>query len=207
MSKRIIIISSIVLFMLIFLQGFFHILYSQDFYYSEYQKNNVMLEEKGNMTSELFGYFRGRQELTADYFNEKERLHLADVRGLIDSAGELYYFLIILFFILLYFQLGMKGRRADSMKRIFMYTGIAILAFTAASFVLSRYFEFFFIKFHQLFFSNNLWLLNPATDKLIVLFPEQFFIDFVSAMYFQALIMALVLLVFSLILTKARKYF
>ena len=33
----------------------------------------------------------------------------------------------------------------------------------------------FWTTFHQLFFTNDLWLLNPATDLMINLFPEAFF--------------------------------
>jgi len=34
-----------------------------------------------------------------------------------------------------------------------------------------------FIKFHEMFFSNDLWLLNPMTDRLIQMLPEGFFLD------------------------------
>jgi len=36
-------------------------------------------------------------------------------------------------------------------------------------------FDAFFIKFHELFFSNDDWLFNPATDPIINVLPEQFF--------------------------------
>jgi integral membrane protein (TIGR01906 family) len=36
-------------------------------------------------------------------------------------------------------------------------------------------FDTFFIKFHELFFSNDDWLFNPATDPIINVLPEQFF--------------------------------
>ena len=31
--------------------------------------------------------------------------------------------------------------------------------------------------FHEMFFSNDLWLLDPNTDMLINIVPEPFFID------------------------------
>ena len=34
-----------------------------------------------------------------------------------------------------------------------------------------------FIQFHLLSFSNDLWLLDPRTDNLIRLFPQEFFLD------------------------------
>ena len=36
-------------------------------------------------------------------------------------------------------------------------------------------FNGFWTTFHQVFFSNDLWLLNPYTDLMINLFPEAFF--------------------------------
>ena len=32
-----------------------------------------------------------------------------------------------------------------------------------------------FIKFHEIFFDNDLWLLDLRTDVLIQMFPEEFF--------------------------------
>ena len=35
-----------------------------------------------------------------------------------------------------------------------------------------------FTLFHQLLFTNDLWLLNPQTDLLLMLMPEPFFIAY-----------------------------
>lgn len=40
-------------------------------------------------------------------------------------------------------------------------------------------FNKYFIKFHEIFFTNDLWLLNPLTDRMIMLLPEVFFRDIV----------------------------
>ena len=37
----------------------------------------------------------------------------------------------------------------------------------------------FWTSFHHLFFTNDLWLLDPRTDVLIMMVPEQFFSDLV----------------------------
>jgi integral membrane protein (TIGR01906 family) len=34
-----------------------------------------------------------------------------------------------------------------------------------------------FIKFHELAFSNDLWMLDPRTDYLVAIFPEGFWFD------------------------------
>ena len=38
-------------------------------------------------------------------------------------------------------------------------------------------FNWLFTQFHLLSFSNDFWLLDPATDYLIMLFPEGFWYD------------------------------
>ena len=40
-------------------------------------------------------------------------------------------------------------------------------------------FNKYFLLFHEMFFSNDLWLLNPETDLLIRMLPEGFFLDMV----------------------------
>ena len=34
-----------------------------------------------------------------------------------------------------------------------------------------------FIKFHEMAFSNDNWMLDPRTDYLVMLFPEGFWLD------------------------------
>ena len=36
-------------------------------------------------------------------------------------------------------------------------------------------FNWFWTQFHHVFFTNDLWLLNPATSVLIQMVPEEFF--------------------------------
>jgi integral membrane protein (TIGR01906 family) len=54
-------------------------------------------------------------------------------------------------------------------------------------------FNSIFYFFHILSFSNDLWLLDPATDYLIMMFPEGFFFD--SAILMVATIIAAAILV------------
>ena len=41
-------------------------------------------------------------------------------------------------------------------------------------------FDSLFILFHHLAFTNDLWLLNPATDLLIRLMPVAFFVHYAA---------------------------
>jgi integral membrane protein (TIGR01906 family) len=52
-------------------------------------------------------------------------------------------------------------------------------------------FNWLFTQFHLLSFTNDLWLLNPATDYLIMLFPEGFWFDAVIVIFGLMVILAL----------------
>lgn len=45
----------------------------------------------------------------------------------------------------------------------------------AFGFLMLMGFETFFIRFHEIFFSNDDWLFDPATDPIINVLPEAFF--------------------------------
>jgi integral membrane protein (TIGR01906 family) len=36
-------------------------------------------------------------------------------------------------------------------------------------------FDVLFVLFHQVFFNNDAWLFNPATDPIILALPAEFF--------------------------------
>ena len=38
-------------------------------------------------------------------------------------------------------------------------------------------FDTLFLKFHQLSFANDFWQLDPRTDFLVILFPQDFWFD------------------------------
>jgi len=188
------------LFLLVFLLSFFFVFNDEAFYDIELRTNQVELDEMHEMKDNVLFYLRSGGDISEEYFNEKEIIHLADVRNLIIIAKALYIGLLFLFFLTLIFILMDDALRLLTLQKIFVGTGLGILVFSIISFLLKSKFHFFFIIFHKVLFRNDYWMLNPATDNLIILFPQQFFIDFVVKVYTNALIIALFLLIIGLIL-------
>lgn len=62
-----------------------------------------------------------------------------------------------------------------------------------------------FVLFHQIFFRNDFWLFNPATDPIILLLPDTFFLHCAAAIVILVLLSALLLVIFSSIITKHRR--
>ena len=66
-------------------------------------------------------------------------------------------------------------------------------------------FSKYFIVFHHIFFDNDLWILNPATDLLINIVPEPFFMDTALRIGITFGLMVVAFLVISFYLWKRSK--
>jgi len=108
------------------------------------------------------------------FLNEREVLHMHDVRHLFLLA-RYATILLLLTFLLMGMSAYRRGRLPAYLSALSLGAlgGIAI----AASLVLlvRQDFNHYFTQFHVLSFANDLWLLDPATDRLINLLPEPFF--------------------------------
>lgn len=112
-----------------------------------------------------------------DFFNARERAHMVDVQNLFvlnDRILKAAAIAVILLYVLGRFVLGQRRILATGLA----CSGPLMLIFAGVVGVLiSQDFTGIFIKFHETFFTNDLWLLDPATDRMIVLLQEQFFND------------------------------
>jgi integral membrane protein (TIGR01906 family) len=55
------------------------------------------------------------------------------------------------------------------------YSSILLVIFTAVASAIN--FNYVFTVFHEILFTNDLWLLDPRTDNLIRMMPEGLFMD------------------------------
>ena len=55
--------------------------------------------------------------------------------------------------------------------------GLTLVLMAVLGIVIMADFDSFFYRFHLISFANDLWMLNPATDYLIMLFPQGFWFD------------------------------
>ena len=115
-----------------------------------------------------------------DLFKEREILHMVDVKGLVRGVG---FWQLVSFFSIVGVAVGsllLLGRqRALSLLTNGLLGGsvltIGILAALGA--VSLAGFDTLFTRFHLISFSNDFWLLDPGTHKLIQMFPQGFFLD------------------------------
>ncbi len=157
------------------------LIFDQEFYATEMPQYESYMEQQEN----LLYYFQGA-ELQKENYSEREILHLKDVRNLIWSSW-------ILIFLLLIPIIYSSFKKKDLKKELYkggIYTlvltfllGLALLSFSSS-----------FTLFHELLFTNDLWLL-PADSLLIQMFPQEFFIESTKQILLYSFIFSLFIII------------
>ena len=173
------------------------------FYEKEYGKYHVLddvqmtMPDLMHVTEHMLDYLSDKEDSLVvettmfhqqrEFFNEREKEHMVDVKILYLNAMLLYKIAIIylvLFFVgLLSYALYTKKVRQTF--ALFFKTFLWVLAFCfGVVLLLGLYalfdFDSFWTNFHHVFFQeNDLWILDPAEDMLINIVPQGFFFDLV----------------------------
>ena len=179
-------------------------MFNEQFYHEQFEKNKAY-EKYGKDTvnevnTQILQFYKHNTPLISDFFNDKERSHLADVRNLYIFSKVVLYLSLVIFLISL-------SRVKEKTYRAKILTGGALLTLSIVLFVAlfaTTNFTSSFTAFHKLVFTNENWMLNPATDNIILLFPESFFIAFVLLVLKNTTIMALLCLMISAAIKKEK---
>ena len=144
--------------------------------YSIEKRTSLSLEEIEEINLGIRTYFFNEKELLdIDIFSNKEILHMKDVKSVMNFIFDISKILSIVFCILTFVLYSYF--RVYIYKLIFYSLSLflSILVFLGTSFLL--FFQELFIIFHQIAFNNDLWILNPNEDYLLMMYPEDFFRD------------------------------
>ncbi|MEM4245222.1 MAG: TIGR01906 family membrane protein [Candidatus Nanoarchaeia archaeon] len=177
---------------IILLSNFTLLAFNERYYEKQYEKNNlysqIPKEQADEATKQLIEYLRDGKELQGDYFNQKEKQHLKDVRNIIRTLLIILGISIIAAPFLMIKQ-GIKNKKILAITII--AGGLLTILLIVIFFLALTNFESTFIRFHEVMFTNQLWLLDPATDKLIVMYPENFFYEITKNIAVRSLLVAL----------------
>ena len=151
-----------------------------------YPDVGIAREEQILVNGDLAAYLAGktdtldrpvtlRGEAVDSPFNDREKSHMRDVRRLFRLGLTARAVSLGAGAALIGAGLLLGRRRA---RRVGVLVALCLM--TAAGVVLAALlwradFSRLFIRFHQLVFTNDLWLLDPATDAMIRMLPEPFF--------------------------------
>jgi integral membrane protein (TIGR01906 family) len=112
-------------------------------------------------------------------YSQREILHMRDVRNLMQLTFRLQEiaFVYIVAYIVVVF-LWSRERSLRELASQSMIAGAATVALLGAAAIGVLFgFDTLFEEFHLLSFSNDFWRLDPATDRLIQMFPQGFWFD------------------------------
>ncbi|BDF05041.1 TIGR01906 family membrane protein [[Clostridium] hylemonae] len=164
------------------------------FYEKEYARYNVTedlgmeMPEVMAVTKHMMAYLIGEEEELSvitdvdgerqDFFNEQDRAHMADVKNLFLGGLKVRTVCLVVFLLLLLLLAVMKA----DLKRLipgayFAGLGLFLIIVLVLGLLFASDFTKYFTIFHEIFFTNDLWLFDPATDYMIRMLPEGFFSD------------------------------
>lgn len=191
-------------------------------YEKEYEKYNVTedlemkMDDVMDVTEEMMAYLRGDREGLVvwttvngekqEFFNDREKAHMVDVQNLFLGGLTLCFSAIIVLVISLSGLIFTKGNWKRILPKSFL-TGLgAFLVISGGLGVLcASDFNKYFFLFHEIFFDNDLWLLDPATDLMIRMLPEGFFFDMVIRIGSIFIGMLAILLILSMLILHRQK--
>ena len=125
--------------------------------------------------------------VSREIYDERETLHMVDVKNLYINVKNVCFSIVIIgiisFLLMILFVklnkwtykemfLDLKdGLRQVVLAFIIVISGLFVYAFID--------FNRFWTMFHEIFFTNDLWLLDPRVSIMINMFPEEFWFGMV----------------------------
>ena len=211
--QSLIILENFSLFISGILAIIFYNCFNLNFYKNFYQRENLApkigttYDELIKNTTNLLDYLNHKTMLNLDWYSDKDILHMQDVRTLYSLSYKTMIFFIVVFTISTILLIILCKKRT-----IFYITNTfnkVLLAFIIVigilSCIISYNFTSFWIKFHQLLFSNDLWLLSPDESNLIQMVPEEFFISLITTIILHIFILFISLFILNTIVKKRMK--
>jgi len=183
-------VAAVSLLGIILITGIFLPSFGMWFYYRQYEANNtygavnMQPEDLHAVTRHMIDYLRGKEDdlqiittvggYERPFFSDIEIRHMVDVRNLAAAASVIRIILIILFVAGLAPFVFYKDR--TPLFKAFKYVSSGIFGLLAVLvIVISVNWDRAWWAFHEIFFNNDYWILNPRVDLLINIVPYQFF--------------------------------
>ena len=182
-------------------------IFDENFFKREFVKYNVDETLKGidieSINMEVLDYFKGKSELKTSFFTESEKAHLADVKEIIQTANYALLWTIIIIMLLLslipFLSIDRKRALMYLAKIVIIAGMLTIILNILLVLAVSINFQSAFDRFHRTFFKSGTWLFDPASEKIVVLYPEGLFYDFGIRIIISNLIFSGFLIFFGLV--------
>lgn len=137
--------------------------------------------EQDAFAGDIAAFMAGETDaLPADILNEKEQQHMLDVRGLTKTAADMSktYLTIAAALAVVTAWTAAKLKSRVKPRLIGGLTAVAVIMVIVQNVmnqVAAGGFSGLFVQMHEALFANDLWLMDPATDILIRMMPQELF--------------------------------
>lgn len=209
-TYSIITIQNFALFIFSILAIIFYNCFNFDFYKNFYEKENLATSinttnsELIDNTENLLAYLKDNTSLNKNWFSDKDILHMIDVKNLYNVSFKVMTFCLIIFVITtIIIIITKKTKTLLYITKTFNKTlVIFILLIAILTGIIVYNFNSFWIRFHTILFSNDLWLLSPDESNLIKMVPEEFFISLITRIIIHIFIVFILLLITNIIVKR-----
>ena len=154
-------------------------------------RGEMSLDDAVHITEDMLEYCIGRLDtlddteatidgVTAPFFTDREKAHLADCRELFLKGIKLRVIACLLlaaFVIFIYVHNGKQKTSVLLAKGYLRSLGFIVVLAAIIAVLCVIDFTHVFTVFHHIFFDNDLWILNPNEDNLINIMQEDVFSD------------------------------
>lgn len=179
-------------------------------------KTNLDKEQLNSASDQIKDYFKNDQEkieislqqpgiTVSNLFNQKEIDHMVDVKNLVKATllfEKISLFFIFFSIVIISFKNGFNQLFNFIFnivyKSLLIWSGIFLIILSG----IIINFNATFILFHKIFFRNDLWILDPRSDYLLIMFPEKFFLEICLTILLVFVIINLIFFITSLLLDR-----
>lgn len=172
--------------------------FDRAFYEKEYAKNHtaevidISEEELMKVTSHLLDYLQDKEEVLKisaviadqerNVFNERDTMHMVDVKILYEHAMLVRNLAFVIAVCLFGWNLAVLKQEFLLSLASSFYKALGIFMMLCAAVLIAAAIDFdsLWRLFHHIFFTNDLWLLDPNVSVLINMVPLEFFFDLVA---------------------------
>jgi len=145
-------------------------------------------------------FFRGPLVFPTFAMSDEGRIHFEEVKAIF-SGFQIALIISVILTAHLGFFLFRKRRYG-----FMLLGGILTLAIPAAvvGLIAAAGWDRFFVLFHKLFFNNDFWIFDAATDPVILILPDDFFLNCLIRIVVAIVVSGALLIVCSNLLKRLR---
>lgn len=200
MKKSLYSFSMVLVMVFTILFSVFTVVNTNSFYSQQYraigadEATGVSLENLDEITTMLLDYLNDRRDnldmqvekwgVMKQVFDERETSHMVDVKNLYSFFAKVMYATFTAAAIIMIYLFRKDGKAqffANAVKGYKSALIIAVILCVIFATVFTVGFNSFWTLFHEVMFTNDLWLLDPRVSTMINMYPLPFWLAMCTA--------------------------